>query len=225
MTGIFYGVGIGPGDPELMTLKAIRCIRENEIIALPGEKAKETTAYRIAVSAVPELEEKTLLSLAMPMVRNRALMDQEHQKAAQQVISYLEQGQNVVFLTLGDPSVYSTYSYVQHYVLANGYKTEMISGVPSFCAAAARANVPLTLWDEPLHILPASHYLNFSYEADGNFVLMKSASRMPQVKQALRESQKDVVMVENCGFPNEAVYPNVDAIPDNAAYFSLIIAK
>ena len=69
MSGILYGVGVGPGDPELMTLKAVRLIRENQVIALPGSDAKNTVAYKIAVQAVPELEDKTLLSVSMPMVR------------------------------------------------------------------------------------------------------------------------------------------------------------
>lgn len=70
MDGILYGAGVGPGDPELMTLKAVRLIRENEVIALPGEKAEETVAYQIAVQAVPELAQKTLLSVNMPMTHD-----------------------------------------------------------------------------------------------------------------------------------------------------------
>ncbi|MBO6138142.1 MAG: precorrin-2 C(20)-methyltransferase, partial [Lachnospiraceae bacterium] len=67
MDGIIYGVGVGPGDPELMTLKAVRLIRENDIIALPGKEPRETAAYKIALGAVPELAEKTLLAIDMPM--------------------------------------------------------------------------------------------------------------------------------------------------------------
>ena len=72
MTGILYGAGVGPGDPELMTLKAVRLIKENEIIALPGPVARETVAYQIAEKAVPELAEKTLLSVDMPISMYRS---------------------------------------------------------------------------------------------------------------------------------------------------------
>ena len=75
MAGILYGAGVGPGDPELMTLKAVRLIRENEIIALPGPAAKETVAYQIAVQAVPELAEKTLVPVEMPMTHVQAEMN------------------------------------------------------------------------------------------------------------------------------------------------------
>lgn len=76
MKGTLYGVGIGPGDPELLTLKAVRLIRENEVIALPGEKPEETVAYQISVQAVPELADKTLLALTMPMTKDKALLNE-----------------------------------------------------------------------------------------------------------------------------------------------------
>ena len=109
MSGILYGIGVGPGDPELMTLKAVRLIQENEVVAVPGKTAKETMAYRIAVQAVPELEKKCLLAIDMPMVMDRAKMDLSHEAAADRIEVVLKMGKNVVFLTLGDPTVYSTY--------------------------------------------------------------------------------------------------------------------
>ena len=147
MNGILYGAGVGPGDPELMTLKAVRLIKENEIIALPGPSAKETVAYQIAVKAVPELAEKNLLSVDMPMTHDKEEMRQNHEKAADAIEAYLKQGQNVVFLTLGDPTIYSTYLYVQKRILARGYQAELVSGITSFCAAAARTCTSLAEWE------------------------------------------------------------------------------
>ena len=100
MAGILYGTGVGPGDPELMTLKAVRLIKENEIIALPGPKARETVAYQIAVKAVPELAGKTLLSVDMPMTHDKEEMHRNHEQAADTIEAYLKEGHNVVFLTL-----------------------------------------------------------------------------------------------------------------------------
>ena len=102
-TGILYGVGVGPGDPELMTLKAVRLIRENEVIAVPGTDAKETMAYQIAVQAVPELADKELVPVDMPMTHDRQKMEKSHDQAAEFLEGYLLQGKNVIFLTLGDP--------------------------------------------------------------------------------------------------------------------------
>ena len=73
--GIAYGVGVGPGDPELMTLKAIKLIKENEVIALPGKEPRETVAYKIAAAVVPELKDKELVPVYMPMIKDRELID------------------------------------------------------------------------------------------------------------------------------------------------------
>lgn len=225
MNGLLYGVGVGPGDPELMTLKAVRLIRENQVIALPGPVAQETVAYKIAVQAVPELENKTLLSVEMPMTHDRDEMERNHEKAADQIEVYLKQGQNVVFLTLGDVTIYSTYLYVQKKIQAKGYTTELVSGITSFCAAAARTNTSLVEWNEQLHIIPAVHQLEHALDLPGNYVLMKSGKKMNQVKELLAKSGKDVVMVENCGMENEHIYRSVEEIPDDSGYYSLIIAK
>ena len=152
MKGTIYGVGVGPGDPELMTLKAVRLIRENEIIAVPGKIAAESTAYKIAAAAVPEIADKTLVPVYMPMVKDREMIRKEHEKGAKMLETYLDQGKNVVYLTLGDSTIYCTFSYLQHFLEDDGYPVELVSGIPSFCAAAARLNLPLTEWDEPLHI-------------------------------------------------------------------------
>lgn len=225
MNGILYGIGVGPGDPELMTLKAVRIIKENEIIAVPGANVEDTVAYKIAVQAVPELAEKTLLPVYMPMTHDKKIMEENHEKGACSIESYLKQGINVVFLTLGDPTIYSTFSYLQKKVESHGFQTALVSGITSFCATAARMNMPLVEWNEQLHVLPAVHKLDSSLDQDGTYVLMKSGKKMNQVKSILEESNRDVVMVENCGMENERIFYSVPEIPDNAGYYSLIIAK
>lgn len=225
MNGILYGVGVGPGDPELMTLKAVRMIQENEVIAVPGADVRETVAYQIAVQAVPELAEKELLPIYMPMTHDKAVMEENHQKGAATMETYLKQGKNVVFLTLGDPTIYSTFSYLQKIVEAHGFQTALISGITSFCAAAARMNLPLVEWNQQLHVLPAVHQLDSILDQPGTYVLMKSGRKMNQVKDILRESGRQAVMVENCGMEEEHIYRSVEEIPDDAGYYSLIVAK
>ena len=214
MRGIVYGVGVGPGDPELMTLKAARLIRENNVIAVPGENAAESVACRIAGAAVPELKDKELVGVLMPMSRDRKVLEAAHRRAAAMLETYLEKGENVVFLTLGDPTVYSTFSYLQHILEEDGYQVELISGVPSFCAAAARLNQPLAEWDEPIHILPAAHRAE-----------EMAGLRMAEVKALLRRSGRNVGAVENCTMEGEKIYRGVEEIPDNAGYFTLIVAQ
>ena len=161
----------------------------------------------------------------MPMIRDRARMAEEHKKGAELLESYLKQGKNIVFLTLGDPTVYCTFSYLQHIMEADGFRVELVPGITSFCAAAARLNLPLAEWDEPIHILPAAHKTEDPLDQPGTYVLMKSASHMKEIKQQLRESKKAVCAVENCYMENEHIYRNVEEIPDDAGYYSLIVAK
>lgn len=225
MKGTLYGVGVGPGDPELMTLKAVRLIRENKIIAVPGAEPKDTVAYKIAVQAVPELAEKELLPIYMPMTHDPEELESNHARGAKTLEAVLNKGENIIFLTLGDPCVYSTFTYLQRLVEADGYKTALVSGITSFCAAAARLNIPLSEWNQQLHVIPAVHRLDTSLNEHGNYILMKSSKKMNQVKEILAQSNRDVLMVENCGMENEHVYRSVEEIPDSAGYYSLIIAK
>ena len=225
MRGTAYGVGVGPGDPELMTLKAVRLIRENDLIAVPGKDPKESAAYKIAVQAVPELAEKELVPVCMPMIKDRGEREEAHRRGAILLEQYLEQGRNVVFLTLGDPTIYCSFSYLQHILEADGYPVVLVSGVPSFCAAAARLNLPLVEWDEPLHVLPAAYEAERKPDLRGTCVLMKAASRMREAKEMIRRSGREAAAVINCGMENEIVCRSLEAIPDDAGYFTLIISK
>ena len=225
MTGTLYGLGIGPGDPELLTLKAVRLIRENEVIAFPGEMPQETVAYKIAVQAVPELAEKELTALPMPMTKDPKVLEETHTHAADIVENFLKNGKNVVFLTLGDPTVYYTYLYVHKKILERGLKAEIVSGITSFCAVAARLNMGLVEKAEPLHVIPASYQIEEALKLPGTKVLMKAGKKMKEVKATLQEIGAQAVMIENCGMPDEKIYANAEEIPENAGYYSLIIVK
>ena len=225
MTGTLYGLGIGPGDPELLTLKAVRLIRENEVIAFPGEMPQETVAYKIAVQAVPELAEKELTALPMPMTKDPKVLEETHTHAADIVENFLKNGKNVVFLTLGDPTVYSTYLYVHKKILERGLKAEIVSGITSFCAVAARLNMGLVEKAEPLHVIPASYQIEEALKLPGTKVLMKAGRKMKEVKATLQEIGAQAVMIENCGMPDEKIYANAEEIPENAGYYSLSIVK
>lgn len=225
MKGKLYGLGIGPGDPELLTLKALRIVKETDVIAVPGKVPEDTVAYKIVSQAYPELKDKTLLPIHFLMTKDPVLLEESHNKGAQQIMDILDKGQDVAFLTLGDSTLYATYMYVHHIVAAAGYETEIVSGITSFCAVAARLNISLVEQAEELHVIPASYQIFDALEMPGTKVLMKTASKMKEVKEALRKRDDEVVMIENCGMPNEKIYYGVDEIPDDAGYYSLIIVK
>lgn len=225
MTGKLYGVGVGPGDPELLTLKALRLIKEAPVIAVPGTVPENTVAYKIVVQAYPELAEKELLPVDMPMTKDPDKLRESHEKGAKAVAAVLDQGKDVVFLTLGDTTVYSTYLYVHKRVEEMGYPTEIVSGITSFCAVAARLNIGLVEKHEELHVIPASYQIEEALQLPGTKVLMKAGKKMADVKASIRKLGASAVMIENCGMPEEKIYHSVDEIPDDAGYYSLIIIK
>ena len=131
----------------------------------------------------------------------------------------------MALLTLGDSSVYATSVYLGGRLEDAGIETEMVSGVPSFCAVAARLNIPLVKNSEELHILPASYQIEEGLKLPGVKVLMKAGRKLSQVKQLLAQGNYQVTMVENCGMPGERVYRTVEEIPEDAGYFSLLIVR
>ena len=228
MQGKLYGVGVGPGDPELLTLKALRLIKENEIIAVPGKDILASVAYQIVKGAYEDLDKKTLIPVAMPMTKDPQVLKANHDKAADQVEDYLREGKNVVFLTLGDTTVYSTYLYVHKRILERGYGAEIVSGITSFCAVAARLNMGLVEADQPLHVIPATYKaqeMDEILKLPGTKVLMKTGKKMKQVKESIEKSGQKAVMIENCGMPSEKIYRSAEEIPEDSGYYSLIIVK
>lgn len=225
MKGKLYGVGVGPGDPELLTLKALRLVKEADIVALPGENPRDTVAYKIVLGAYPELEKKELLAVPMPMTKDPEILEKSHQEGTDLVAACLEKGKNVVFLTLGDPTVYSTYIYIHKRIAGRGYDTEIVSGITSFCAVAARLNMGLVEKAEPLHVIPASYQIEESITLPGTKVLMKAGRQMKNVKEQMLKANAQGMMIENCGMPDEKIYERIEDIPDTAGYYSLIIVK
>lgn len=226
-TGTFYGVGVGPGDPELMTLKAIRTLERCPVIAAPQTRSGEMLALDIARQAV-DLTGKTILPLYFTMERDRARQYAAHERAAAQVEPYLRAGQDVAMLNLGDVSIYATYCYLMDILKDKGYPTAMIPGVPSFCAVAARLGESLTEMNTPLHIVPAGGGpLEQVLELPGTKVLMKSGKRIPQVVDTLRRAGRleRAALVCSCGLPGEQVVTQLESAPESAGYFATIIVK
>ena len=226
--GKLYGVGVGPGDPELMTLQAARLLRECATIAVPTTGKDRSVAYEIGKGAVPEIAAKELLEVHMPMIRDPLLLEVSHEEVTMKIITELEKGKDVAFLTLGDPSIYSTYIYIHDKVVARGYDAQIIPGIPSFCAVAARLNQGLTEAAEALHIIPASYEgIEEALALKGTRVLMKTGKSMGKIKALLGEMEQppSVKMVECCGMDGERVFNNLEDIDDNAGYFSILVVK
>lgn len=226
--GTLYGVSVGPGDPELMTLKAVRCIEQCPVLAAPQTAAGRMLALDIAKGAV-DVSGKIILPLHFAMSRDLEVLKASHAAAADAVRAHLDAGRDVALLNLGDVSIYATYGYLEEILTAQGYAAVRIAGVPSFCAAAARLGQSLTGgMEQPLTIAPGRH-VDQVLAAPGAKVLMKTGRRLPKTLDALRERGllANSAMVCNCGLPDEAVFPALtDYDPaQDAGYFATILVK
>lgn len=222
--GKLYGVGVGPGDPELLTRKAERVLGEADIVAVPDKGAGEKTALNIVSDLVAG---KELLSCPAPMVRDQAVLEASYQESADRICARLDEGKTVAFITLGDPTVYSTYIYVHKKVLARGYEAELIPGVPSFCAVAARLNTSLCEGAERLLIVPASHDSADCLDIRANKVFMKAGKAIGELQGQLAERGllEHASLVANCGMEGELVCPRFADMTDGTGYFSIVLVK
>ena len=229
--GTLYGVGVGPGDPELITLKAVRVMGECPVIAAPRTASGRMLALEIARQAA-DLTGKEILPLDLSMSPDPARRQASYEAALALVRARLEAGRDVAMLNIGDVSIYATCSYLIEHLDAAGYATARVAGVPRFCAAAARLNLSLTEADTPLHILPAGREERLAEHLrwPGTKILMKSARRLPQVLETLQAGglAEHSALAANCGLPGELMLPTLaqgaDAALD-AGYFVTIVVK
>ena len=152
-----------------------------------------------------------------------------HEEIFARIVSYLTEGKIVAFLTIGDPSVYSTYGYIHRRVAAWGGNVKMISGVPSFCAAAASLGISLGDNRDEIHVIPGSYEMEETMALSGTRVYMKSGKSLARLKALLEEQQKEkklsVYCVENCGMADERIRLGAEALEENGSYLTTLIVK
>ena len=156
---------------------------------------------------------------------NPNTLEEIKQKVSEEIIKKLDEGKNVAYLTLGDPTVYSTYIYIQRIVKKCGYDAEIINGVPSFCAVAAKLGDSLADRSEQLHIIPSNYDIKEALKLPGNKILMKAASKLSDVKKVLKEQGQKAWMIENCGMEEEKIYHSVEEMPEKATYYTTLLVK
>lgn len=230
--GKLYGIGVGPGDPELITLKGLRILREADVIFCP-EKAEGAGSFAFEIIKEHlEGNEQEIVNLVYPMHYRGGHLQEMWKKNADRIAGYLEGEKTGVFLTLGDPSVYSTFMYTLPYMKAAGIDTDIIPGITSFCAAAASARTPLVSWNESLVIMPvrknSSDSLTKIIEENDNVVLMKPSADREALLQTLRDNSEDscFYLVSRAGTDQESVVNNpVDLSGTDIPYLSTVIVK
>lgn len=230
--GTLYGVSVGPGDPELMTLKGFNLLKHTPIIAFPaGLHGKPGVAESIISHLCSPQQQQ--LSLHFPYVQDETELTQAWQNAAHRVAVYLQQGTDVVFACEGDVSFYSTFTYLAQ-TLQQLYPEAKIQAIPGVCsplAAVASLGIPLTVRNQRLMILPALYHIeqldNILKQTDV-LVLMKVSSVYSQVWQILQQFNllEQASIVEWATLPQQKIYHGLSDRPQlNLSYFSLMVVQ
>jgi precorrin-2/cobalt-factor-2 C20-methyltransferase len=230
--GTLYGISVGTGDPELITVKGLKILQTSKVVAFPaGIKGKLGIAQQIVAPWISLNQQQ--LALTFPYVQEQEILEAAWKNAAVQVWQYLQQGVDVTFVCEGDVSFYSTFSYLAQ-TLQRIHPEVLVQSIPGVCspmAAASALGLPLTVGAEKLVVLPAIYQLK-ELEAVLDWadvvVLMKVASVYEQVWQIL--NQRNLLersrVVERATLPEMVIYNGLRDRPNlKLPYFSILIVQ
>ena len=195
-------VGCGPGDPELLTVKAVKAIKNADVIMCPTSKeGKESIAYSIISTIVDNSKKPEIVNLVFPMVKDKDILEDTWKKNTRTIAESVQSGKNVVYLTVGDPSLYSTWIYI-HRELREKYpdvKINIIPGIVSMFAFASKVGISIAEGDETMAVIPACYDLGKVKETAKNcdtMIFLKDGRYFDQVISLLKEA----------GFPNSSLF-------------------
>lgn len=211
--GKLIGMGIGPGDPDLMTIRAKRILDSASVIAYPVRRKGEGSTALSIVRAAVDLTGKRILELEFPMDPDHGVREEGRRDAIDEICSVLDGGEDVCMVTLGDVSIFSTYARIDRSVSGRGYETEEVPGITSFCAGAAKAKMPLVLGEEGLAVVGSAKDNESLIRAmDGfeNIVVMKASDSIPRLLELMRERgipAEAGTVISNIGMDGEYMGP------------------
>lgn len=230
MAGKLYGIGVGPGDSGLVTLKARRILDRCDIIAYPVKVPGEGSVAFDIVRPIVDMEEKRIEEFVFSMDPDDSVRMNCRSKAIDRMCALLDQGNDIAMVTLGDVGVYSTYMYIDQEIRERGYETDIVPGIPSFCHGASVAGLPLMIGNEGLAIVPVakenSQLLGNSLDNFDNIVVMKAFKSIPMIAKMMDERGIDrskATVISNVGMPGEYVGP-MD-LTREYGYFTTVLIK
>jgi len=224
MSGTLYGVGLGPGDPELLTLKAHRLISGADVVAYPALAGGESLARSIAAEFIPNTAREIVMDV--PMTVERAPAQAAYDKGAAAIAEELQKGEDVVCLCEGDPFFYGSFMYL-FARLATDYQVEIVPGVTSMTACAGAIGMPLAARNEVLTVIPgplAAAEMEERIVSSDSVVIMKVGRHLGKIRAILERLGllERASYVERATLGNERRMPLADA-PAPAPYFSMIL--
>lgn len=219
--GKFYGIGIGPGDPELITIKAVNILSRVDVVVAPAGK-KDSIALKIAK---PYIKTK-VVKQEFPMVYDKKALAHKWNYNVKEIKEFLSQGLDVAFITLGDPMIYSTYTYI--ITRLSGFEIETIPGITSFCAAASKINTSIVEGDMPFVVMPVNDTESVEkvLEDFDSVVLMKVSRNYDDIVDKLHEKGFNAALVRRCGQDGEEIVWDLGKYKGKKIdYLSLILAR
>jgi len=229
MTALFVGVGVGPGDPELMTLKAWRMIQNATVISYIANEAGHSQAKDIAAQALAENAHSPIeIPVCVPMTIDRSVINQRYDDAAKTIQAYLNAGENVLFICEGDPLFFGSFAYLLGRLESNN-PCQVIPGISSVHAAASALQLPLTMLKESFVVVSGRHneqQLVANLQAHDTVVIMKAGRSRQAILNALRLADRtdDAHYLEYIGRDNQKIVRDVRQLGDDAGpYFSLFV--
>lgn len=225
--GKLYGLGVGPGDPDLVTIKAAKIIKEIDIIFAPQSRnGKPSVALNIVQGIIDEREtECEILQPLFPMTEDKEELINSWNEAADMLFDKLEKGYNAAFVTLGDPTVFSTFSYVSKRLQKKGVEVKLVPGITSFTACSSTAGIQLTEQDDIMVVVPqVDERLPKILPYVDTIVAMKTSRHLDVLEDCINKDprEKEIVSVQNCTMEDENI---VHGFVDNKRYFSTSIIK
>jgi precorrin-2/cobalt-factor-2 C20-methyltransferase len=237
MAGKLYVVGIGPGDPELLTLKAVRILKEVPCIVVPKGREEGTSLALSIVRQALSLGGKEIVEAYFPMKKTMGTaetsdLDEKWNETVEAVLKRLDRGMDAAFITIGDPGIYSTFFYLYDRLLEQrpSLDIEIVPGISSINAAAARAGLSLGLGNDRIAILPANYQdkLQETLEQFDTVVLMKVSKVFDSVRDTLTRMDLagSAAYVVRAGMDDERVFQDIRNVrEEDLNYFSLLIVR
>lgn len=232
--GILYGIGVGPGASDLLTLRALRLLRETPVIAVPrSASGRPSAAWKVVEEHLADRAPFEKLELTFPMTKESDVIREAVELASSEVADRLLEGRSVAFLTEGDPSVYSTFGYLRRRVQQRWPELaiEVVPGITSITAVAALGETPLVDGQERVAIVPATYGVEDLVELLQRFdtvVLMKIGGQIPTILEALeRTGMSDhALFVSKATMADELVERRIEKlIGQHCGCFSMMIVK
>lgn len=220
-------IGVGPGDSELLTIKAVRMIKEADVILVPVKKEGSTNSTALSI-AKPYIEDMDKVQyLHFPMIDfddNKNYVDTIFKEHGEKINHQLQEGKKMVYLTLGDPMIYSTFTYISQYLDGVQY----IPGIPSFLNGAALSKSPLCIGKESMTVINMTDdkdKIKEVFNLHDSIVVMKVCTNQELLKDLIKQGKRSAIFMSNIGLANEYFTTDINYLDEKVPYFTIGIIR